>query len=151
MKRLMKFFAFGSMFLCVGLAMFGLFATEFLRTSQPPTTSTATSLPIPTLNAIAPLTDTPRPTQAELEFVTIIPADTVSATPTQISENLSSTAIPVIPLPTLDSALDATWTAQAHTAGTAAAQYQDGWRATMTQWAVEYAARQGTVTAHAPR
>jgi hypothetical protein len=151
MKRLLKLFGFVSVFSCVGLAVFGLFATEFLRTAQPPSTNTATSAPIPTLNAIVPLTDTPRPTQAELEFVTIIPANTINATSTQISENLYSTAIPVIPLPTLDSSLDATWTAQAHTAGTAAAQYQDGWRATMTQWAVEYAARQGTATAHAPR
>jgi hypothetical protein len=151
MKRLVKFFAFVSVFLCVGLAVFGLFATEFLRTAHPPSTNTATSAPIPTLNAIAPLTDTPHPTQAELEFVTIIPVSDSTPTLPATIENPLTLPTAVIPLPTLDSSLDATWTAQAHTAGTAAAHYQDGWRATMTQWAVEYAARQGTATAHAPR
>lgn len=151
MKRLMTFLAFVGVFFCIGLAVFGLLATEALRASQPPVSSTGIS-PLPSVAPKLLPTDTARPTQGDIAFVTIIPRDAVTpyitTTPESSPNRFGMTATAA---PTLSSFLDATWTAEFHAAGTAAITYQDRWRATMTQWALEYAARQQTATAHAPK
>lgn len=147
MKRLVKVLSLISVFVCIGLAIIGLLTTELLRTSKPSVVSTAPrTFPSVIPNSLP--TYTPRPVQNALEFVTIIPDNTVSPPLPTATGNVSVTAT-LSAFPTLSSALDATWTAQASGAGTAAVQYQNQWQATMTRWAIDYAARQQTATVNA--